>query len=182
MPGVQAALGQPLGKLGRPLGGTSKQIAYPDFELCAKLATDDDGGDDSGDGDDAEAGGSQPANPHQRAAKARSQPGPRAHAPHPTPGSHRRPRDPPAAKRPNSQQKRRQDKGAKRKGGSWVWWRGTMPRMFYTRVGILYIHVDSAKGRHSTYRGRPQTRDVAPPTVATVVALLAGSPCSRRSQ
>ena len=96
---------------------------------------------------------SQPANPHQRAAKARSQPGPRAHAPHPTPGSHRRPRDPPAAKRPNSQQKRRQDKGAKRKGGSWVWWRGTrsrflmlnedfllkaMPRMFYTRVGIIY--------------------------------------------
>ena len=55
MPGVQAALGQPLGKLGRPLGGTSKQIAYPDFELCAKLATDDDDGDDSGDGDDAEA-------------------------------------------------------------------------------------------------------------------------------
>ena len=197
MPGVQAALGQPLGKVGRPLGGTSKQSAYPDFELCAKLATDEDGGDDSGDGDDAEAGGSQPANPHQRAAKARSQPGPRAHAPHPTPGSHRRPRDPPAAKRPNSQQKRRQDKGAKRKGGSWVWWRGTrsrflmlnedfllkaMPRMFYARVGILYIHADSAKGRHSTYRGRPQTRDVAPPTVATVVALLARSPCSRRSQ
>ena len=56
MPGVQAALGQPLGKVGRPLGGTSKQSAYPDFELCAKLATDDDDGDDSGDGDDAEAG------------------------------------------------------------------------------------------------------------------------------
>ena len=60
MPGVQAALGQPLGKVGRPLGGTSKQSAYPDFELCAKLATDEDGGDDSGDGDDAEASGSQP--------------------------------------------------------------------------------------------------------------------------
>ena len=54
------SLGQPLGKVGRPLGGTSKQSAYPDFELCAKLATDEDGGDDSGDGDDAEASGSQP--------------------------------------------------------------------------------------------------------------------------
>ena len=55
MPGVQAALGQPLGKVGRPLGGTSNQNSYPVFELCAKLATDDDDGDDSGDGDDAEA-------------------------------------------------------------------------------------------------------------------------------
>ena len=54
------SLGQPLGKVGRPLGGTSKQSAYPDFELCAKLATDDDdgdGGDGDGDGDDDDDGG-----------------------------------------------------------------------------------------------------------------------------